>query len=81
MFLPATLITACVFELNDYQADLVIDQYMNHMLTTNWKPAIDKADLKGKEGKHTINGNHQTTKERNNKIRKERIIKITPPKK
>ena len=53
---------------------------MNHMLIINWKPAIDKADLKGKEGKHTIKGNHQTTKERNNKIRKERIIKITPPK-
>ena len=62
MFLPETLIPACVLELNDFQADTVIDQYMNLMLIINWKPAIDPANLKGKEWKHTIKGNHQITK-------------------
>ena len=49
MFLPANLIPACVLEPNDYQADTVTDQYMNLMLIINGKPAIDPANLKGKE--------------------------------
>ena len=53
--------------LNDYQFKTSRyrygSRYMNPMVTTNKKPAIDTQNLERKENKHSTKADNQTTRE------------------